>query len=628
MEFPAPVGDAPVNTVPQGITAGPDGGIWFTEQNAGKIGRMDPNGTVTDEYLLPDPASLPRGIVLGRDGNLWFTERSARKIGLVNLSANLVGCSSGPGNTIVATHASYCVTESATLNFAPDGIAAGPDGNIWFGEIAVDANGNEDKSGKNQSGIGRCTPNPITLSAGCNGPISEWVLPFKSPGLTAVPGALAAGPDGNVWFTTLHNPSYIGRIAPSGTAQLFPIDSLVGTQPEGITTGPDGKIWFTLTGNTGGSPVGFLGQVDPTHCTGASCPLLAYPVHGTLRPSGITAGPGNTLWFTDRYQPLAVSIQTDGSGVTPYHTAGGGESIGFGPDGNVWLTENSSNEIGRVQLASGANCVANLANLCVGGGRFTVQVWWSVPAQGGSPAQSGVGVANLVVSDTGYFWFFSPDNIELMVKVLDGTSINGHFWVFYGSLSNVQYTITVTDTTTGAVRTYSNPFGQLGSFSDTSAFSTFAPPTQESRDGLSGERGDARVDLDPYTLVRASSLPVPALEATQGSCVPDAQSLCLSGARFKVQVAWQAPAQGTSGVGNAIPATASTGYFWFFSHNNLELVIKVLDARVINNHFWVFYGALSNVEYTITVTDTQTGAVKTYFNPDQRQASFADTSAF
>ena len=57
-------------------------------------------------------------------------------------------------------------------------------------------------------------------------------------------------------------------------------------------------------------------------------------------------------------------------------------------------------------------------------------------------------------------------------------------------------------------------------------------------------------------------------------------------------------------------------------------MIKVLDARVINGHFWVFYGALSNVEYTITVTDTETGAVRQYHNPQDRMASFADTEAF
>jgi len=54
--------------------------------------------------------------------------------------------------------------------------------------------------------------------------------------------------------------------------------------------------------------------------------------------------------------------------------------------------------------------------------------------------------------------------------VLDGRSINGHFWVFYGALSDVQYTITVTDTITGAVRTYTNPQDAFASRGDTAAF--------------------------------------------------------------------------------------------------------------------------------------------------------------
>ena len=55
--------------------------------------------------------------------------------------------------------------------------------------------------------------------------------------------------------------------------------------------------------------------------------------------------------------------------------------------------------------------------------------------------------------------------------------------------------------------------------------------------------------------------------------------------------------------------------------------MKVLDARSINGQFWVFYGALSNVEFTLTVTDTVTGASKTYFNPLDVFASVGDTSA-
>ena len=71
--------------------------------------------------------------------------------------------------------------------------------------------------------------------------------------------------------------------------------------------------------------------------------------------------------------------------------------------------------------------------------------------------------------DTGYFWFTSPDNVEVIVKVLDGRAINGRFWVFYGGLSNLEYTITVIDTLTGFRKTYTNPAHKFGSQGDTSA---------------------------------------------------------------------------------------------------------------------------------------------------------------
>jgi hypothetical protein len=54
----------------------------------------------------------------------------------------------------------------------------------------------------------------------------------------------------------------------------------------------------------------------------------------------------------------------------------------------------------------------------------------------------------------------------------------------------------------------------------------------------------------------------------------------------------------------------------------------VLDARGVNGHFWVFYGALSNVRYTITVNDTTGGRQRTYANPQGNMASVADTNAF
>lgn len=116
--------------------------------------------------------------------------------------------------------------------------------------------------------------------------------------------------------------------------------------------------------------------------------------------------------------------------------------------------------------------------------------------------------------------------------------------------------------------------------------------------------------------------------AAQPHCSQSSTTLCLIGGRFRLEVSWSARSLGTSGAGQAIPLTTNTGAFWFFQPSNIELVIKVLDGRAIDGHFWVFYGALSNVEYTITVTDTQSSQEKTYFNPQGRLASVADTSAF
>ncbi len=69
----------------------------------------------------------------------------------------------------------------------------------------------------------------------------------------------------------------------------------------------------------------------------------------------------------------------------------------------------------------------------------------------------------------------APSNIELVVKVLDGRAINGYYWVFYGALSDVEYTITVTDSTTGRQRIYKNPQGTLGSVGDIKAFAEPLP---------------------------------------------------------------------------------------------------------------------------------------------------------
>ncbi|HSE63978.1 MAG TPA: BACON domain-containing protein [Thermoanaerobaculia bacterium] len=121
----------------------------------------------------------------------------------------------------------------------------------------------------------------------------------------------------------------------------------------------------------------------------------------------------------------------------------------------------------------------------------------------------------------------------------------------------------------------------------------------------------------------------PALASVPAVCTPSNTALCANNGRFEVQVVFSAPNLGiTNQPAQAVPMTSDTGHFWFFSPNNVELVVKVVDGRAFNGFFWVFYGALSDVAYTVTVTDTATGVIKSYSNPAGTLASVADTAAF
>jgi len=112
-------------------------------------------------------------------------------------------------------------------------------------------------------------------------------------------------------------------------------------------------------------------------------------------------------------------------------------------------------------------------------------------------------------------------------------------------------------------------------------------------------------------------------------CVADSHTLCLNNNRFKVTVDWKI-ASGQTGVAThvAVPSTES-GLLWFFEENNWEMMVKVLNGCAVNNHYWIFFSALTDVQYTLTVVDTQTGQTQVYFNPLGRPSPLVtDTSAF
>jgi len=226
-----------------------------------------------------------------------------------------------------------------------------------------------------------------------------------------------------------------------------------------------------------------------------------------------------------------------------------------------------------------------------------VKATWATPANASGNAQ-----AVPLTADTGYFWFFDPANVEAVVKVIDGCGFNDNFWLFAGGLTNLQTAVTVRDTRTGTVRTYTNPQGKA-----------FQPIQQ----------------VDAFPVCDAAAVPaVAAQEKTVCNQSVSGTSLLLNGDRFKVDVTWQTP-DGKTGAGTPVSLTGDTGYFWFFDPGNVELVIKVLRGCSVNGSYWVFAGGLTNVRTTVTVTDTATGKSKTYQNPQNTAFQpIQDVSAF
>jgi len=94
--------------------------------------------------------------------------------------------------------------------------------------------------------------------------------------------------------------------------------------------------------------------------------------------------------------------------------------------------------------------------------------------------------------------------------------------------------------------------------------------------------------------------------------VPGPTALCLNG-NFQVRASYDSDSG--SGEGQAVALTSDTGYFWFFSPGNVEIVVKVVNGCVVNRSYWVFGAGLTDVGVTLTVTDTTGGLTRTYTSP-------------
>jgi virginiamycin B lyase len=286
-EFPAP------SSNPAGITAGPDGALWFTEEATNRIGRITIAGTI-NEFPIPTSATEPAEITPGPDGRLWFTEFGADKIGAITTGGSIQ---------------EYSVPGAGSQ---PDGISAGPDGALWFAE-----------AGANQ--IGRITTTGVVTN--------EYALPSGSE-----PGDITTGPDGRLWFTeALANK--IGAITTGGTITHYTLPS--GSDPSGITAS-GGALWFTEFGTNR------IGRITTTGVVNE----FPIPTAGS-GPSGIVTGFDGALWFTESTAGKIGRITTTGVVTNEFQVptpSSEPDGIAAGSDTALWFTEKTANKIGRIVI--------------------------------------------------------------------------------------------------------------------------------------------------------------------------------------------------------------------------------------------------------------------------------------
>ncbi len=178
-------------------------------------------------------------------------------------------------------------------------------------------------------------------------------------------------------------------------------------------------------------------------------PIRMY--YGTTDPNYTSARPRLEAQWTQLGVPWEEDVQT-----------------GFGH--NNWPDSSMANGfrflVGKSRPAQ--SCFPDATHFCLQQGRFRVEV--SFDAGGVTQQAQTVPGAS---SDSGLFWFFSPDNWELLVKVLDFCPLNGHYWVYAAGATDVHFVLTVTDTLTGSVASYENPAGKPAvAITDANAFQT------------------------------------------------------------------------------------------------------------------------------------------------------------
>jgi photosystem II stability/assembly factor-like uncharacterized protein len=334
-------------------------------------------------------------------------------------------------------------------------------------------------------------------------------------------------------------------------------------------TGSNG-IYRSVDGGTHWSHVGtssFGGWISS---------LVADPVRPGHLYAATTTGVFRTQDGAHTWEPFSTGLSAGSTGP-----------LLITPDGNRLHLGTGGAGIFDLDLEQGApfSCTPSSTRLCLVDNRYALDV--VAPRKG--EGRYDPGTAHSLSDRSGYFALpnvTGDSNLpEVIVKMLaPGTFGRPGAPVFYASMTSAPYVLTVTDTTTGQRKLYSSNRGSPLCGGADQPFGQAAEPA--------------------WSDSKAGAAETP---------------LTLLGGRFTVTLQARNPHSGQTVGGQAKSLSDRSGYFGLagVTGDNLfpEVVVKMVDGRPINGNFWFFHSNLTSLDYTLTVTDQVSGAVRTFQSP-------------
>lgn len=288
------------STIYRGITAGPDGNVWFADNNGHALVRTQMTGKTKSFQLSFTENGMTFGFqplnpVTGPDGKLYITTDNADP----KNSAGMIG--------VLTTSGGFKIHDSPSKdNLGNNGIAVGPDGNVWFAEKAH---------------IAKITP---------AGAITEFTYPS---GLNDNASAgVVTGPDHKVWFTEYFTQKVSNIDPTTGVITEFDVSAPGCTGPQGLAVGTDGDLYFNCS---------FATIAKMT--TSGSVTVISNPYGTPDVPQDMITGPNGHIWFTTAGNTIAEYNESSGTltgHVSPFNIGGLMIDLAQGPDGNVWTAMN------------------------------------------------------------------------------------------------------------------------------------------------------------------------------------------------------------------------------------------------------------------------------------------------